>query len=111
MSFQDNLTTDHYKLIWLVGAAERLATLGLFDSNIPLRLGEEALDTYLEIDEYRNILFENDFEVAQLFKIMAQSESEVEISSSDMSSLVNIILAFKNDRVNLVKYALCQQAV
>ena len=100
------LSIPEYKILWVIGAAERLATLGMIQPNVPLQVSTEALNDYLEADEYRNILFENDFEVAQIFKCMATSESEDEIAPDDMNNLISLILAYKNDRENLVKYAL-----
>ena len=99
------------KVLWVIGAAERLATLGLIGGDIPLRLTPEAIDDYLEIDEYRNILFENDFEVAQIFKCIAETESSVEIDKEDMDQLVFLMLEFKNNREQLVKYALTHASV
>lgn len=99
------------KVMWVVGAAERLATLGLIGGDIPLRLTPEAIDQYLELDEYRNILFESDFEVAQIFKCIAETESSVEIDKEDMDQLVFLMLEFKNNREKLVKYALTHASV
>ena len=107
----NDLTITDLKLLWVVGAAERLATLGLIGGNIPLRLTPEAIDTYLEVDNHRNILFESDFEIAQIFKVMARTESEEEIDDEDMNDLIDLILDFKNNREEIVKYALSHASV
>lgn len=99
------------KVMWVIGAAERLATLGLIGGDIPLRLTPEAIDQYLELDEYRNILFESDFEVAQIFKCIAETESHEEIDKEDMDQLVFLLLEFKNNREKIVKYALTHASV
>lgn len=105
------LTIDDCKVMWVVGAAERLATLGMFNSDVPLQLTAEAVDTFIEIDKYRDKLFPNDFEVAQIFKVMATCESAEEIEDDDMSRMIDLILEYKNNRTELVKYALSHQTV
>lgn len=107
----NDLTITDLKLLWVVGAAERLATLGLIGGNIPLRLTPEAIDTYLEVDNHRNILFESNFEIAQIFKVMARTESEEEIDDEDMNDLIDLIIDFKNNREEIVKYALSHASV
>lgn len=99
------------QVMWVVGAAERLATLGVFDSNVPLRIASNAIDEFLLIDEYRNRVFESDEQVAEIFKTMARCESEEEIDDESMSAMVDLILDYKNDREHLVKYALSHQMV
>lgn len=108
---KSDLSIVDCKVMWVIGAAERLATLGLIGGDIPLRLTPEAIDDYLEIDEHRNILFENDFEVAQIFKAIAETESHEEIDKEDMEQLVFLLLEFKNNREKLVKYALTHASV
>lgn len=99
------------QVMWVVGAAERLATLGVFDGNVPLRIASNAIDEFLLIDEYRNRVFESDEQVAEIFKTMARCESEEEIDDESMNTMVDLILDYKNDRERLVKYALSHQMV
>jgi len=47
------LTIDECKLMWVVGALQRLATLGMIGPDIPLKLSGSAVDDYLYIDEHR----------------------------------------------------------
>ena len=106
-----NLSVDECKVMWVVGAAERLATLGMLSPDIPLRLTADAVDDYLEIDNHRDILFSNDFEIASIFNALAQSENEEEIDSEDLRQVVDLILEYKNNRTEIVKYALSHQTV
>jgi len=92
--------------MWVVGAAERLATLGLLSSDIPLKLTAEAVDEFIEIDENVDLLFPNDFEIANIFRQIASSENEYEVDKEDTNQVIRLILEYKNNRTELVKYAL-----
>jgi len=104
-----NLTVNECKVLWVVGAAERLATLGLLSSDIPMKLTAEAVDDFIEIDENVNLLFPNDFEIASIFRQIASSENEYEVDKEDTNQVIRLILEYKNNRTELVKYALSHQ--
>ena len=106
-----NLSVDECKVMWVVGAAERLATLGMLSPDIPLRLSSDAVDDYLEIDNHRDILFESDFEIASIFNAIAESENDEEVGPEDTRQIVDLILEYKNNRTEIVKYALSHQTV
>jgi len=97
--------------MWVVGAAERLATLGLLSPDVPLKLSAESIDYFIEIDEHRDILFSSDFEIAQIFKAIANSENDYEVSDEDTKNVIDLILEYKNNRTEIVKYALSHQTV
>ena len=103
------LSIDECKVMWVVGALERLATLGLISSDIPLALTADAIDDYMEIDEYRDQLFPNDFEITQIFKGIANSSNEREVELEDMNDVIDLLLEYKNNRTEIVKYALSHQ--
>jgi hypothetical protein len=105
------MTIDECKVLWVVGAAERLATLGMLSPDIPLRLSSDAVDDYLEIDNHRDILFNSDFEVASIFNELAQIGNEEEVEPDDLRDIVDLILEYKNNRTEIVKYALSHQTV
>jgi hypothetical protein len=106
-----NLTINECKMIWVIGAAERLATLGMLSPDIPLKLSADAVDNFIEIDEHRNLLFPNDFEIAQIFKAIARSENEFEVEEKEINQIIDLILEYKNNRTEIVKYALSHQTV
>lgn len=106
-----NLTIDECKAIWVIGVTERLATLGMLSPDIPVKLSADAVDNFIEIDEHRNLLFPNDFEIAQIFKAIAKSENEVEVEEEDINQIIDLILEYKNNRTEIVKYALSHQTV
>ena len=104
-----NLSVEECKVLWVVGAAERLATLGLLSPDIPTRLTTDAIENFIEIDRDVDLLFSSDYEVASVFREIASVVNEREVDENDMRSVVNLILEFKNNRTNLVKYALSHQ--
>jgi len=107
------LTFSHLdlKILWVVGAAERLATLGMLSSDIPMKLSAYAVDYFIEIDNHRDLLFPDDFEIEQIFRIIAKAESAEEVSDDDMNDIIKLILEYKNNRTEIVKYALSQQTI
>lgn len=103
------LTIDECKVMWVVGALQRLATLGMIGPDIPLKLTPEAVDDYLEIDNLRNLLFESDFEIATIFNALAKDECDPEPEPDDVDAIVDLILEYKNNRTEIVKFALSNQ--
>jgi len=103
-----NFSIPEMKVIWVIGALERLATLGVLNSDVPLTLSQDAIDDYISIDNDLQYLFESDFEIAQIFRAVANQNNEREVDEDDMCSVIELLLHYKNDREELVKYALSQ---
>lgn len=101
-----NLSVNECKVIWVVGALERLATLGMLNSDVPLTLTQDAIDDYIAIDNDRQYLFESDFEIAQIFRAIANESNEREVDEDGMCSVIQLLLNYKNDREELVREAL-----
>jgi len=96
------LTIDECKLMWVVGALQRLATLGMIGPDIPLKLSGSAVDDYLYIDEHREILF----------TALVNSECDPKVQNpDDTKPLIELLLQYKNNRTEIVKYALSQQVI
>ena len=105
------LSISECKVMWVVGALERLATLGLLSPDIPTRLTADAIDIFIEIDRDVDLLFSSDYEIASIFREIASTFNEREVDENDMRSIVNLILEFKNNRTEMVKYALSHQII
>jgi hypothetical protein len=103
------LSIGECKVMWVVGALQRLATLGMIGPDIPLKLTPEAVDDYVMIDNHRNILFESDFEIASIFNALAMSECDEE--PEDTEAIIDLILEYKNNRTEIVKFALSHQVI
>jgi len=107
-----NLSIDECKVMWVVGALQRLATLGLIGPDIPLKLTPDAVDDYIQIDEHRELLFESDFEIASIFTALADDECDPELQDpEDYKPIINLLVEYKDNRTEIVKYALSQQLV
>ena len=105
----EQLSIEEYQVMWVVGAAERLATLGMLDANVPLKLTPQSVDTFIAIDEYRNHLFKSDYQIVEIFKALAANECDDEPDDENLKQVANLILEYKNNRTELVKYALSHQ--
>ena len=106
------LTVDECKVMWVVGALERLATLGLIGADVPLKLSADAVEDYLEIDEHREILFKSDFEIASIMTALINDECDPEVQDpEDTKPLIDLLLEYKNNRTEIVKYALSHQTI
>ena len=104
-----NLSIDECKVLWVVGAAERLATMALLSPNIPMNLTSDAVEDFMEIDRDVNLLFPNEFEIASIFRKIASRHNECEVDEANTNQIVHLILEYKNNRTELMKYALSQQ--
>jgi hypothetical protein len=104
------LSIDECKIMWVVGALERLATLGLIGPNVPLQLTGDAIEDYIQIDEYRELLFDSDFEIASIFTALANDECDPELQNlEDTNPIIKLLLEYKDNRTEIVKYALSHQ--
>jgi hypothetical protein len=101
-------SVDECKVMWVIGALERLATLGALSSDIPLSLSQDAIDDYIQIDNDRQYLFESDFEIAQIFRAVANNHNERDVDEEDICDVIELLLHYKNDREELVKCCLSQ---
>lgn len=104
-----NLSIDECKVLWVVGAAERLATMGLLSPNIPMNLTSDAVEDFIEIDQNVNLLFPNEFEIASIFREIASIYNENEVDNENLNQIVHLILEYKNNRTELMKFALSHQ--
>jgi hypothetical protein len=79
--------------------------------DIPLKLTPEAVDDYLEIDNHRDLLFESDFEIATIFNAITKDECDEQPEPDDVDAIVDLILEYKNNRTEIVKFALSHQSI
>ena len=100
------LSIGECKVMWVVGALERLATLGLIGPDIPLRLSSDAVEDYMQIDDHREHLFESDFEIINIFTELADNEDQ---DPDQIKPVIELLMQYKNNRTDIVKYALSQQ--
>ena len=102
------LSIDECKVMWVIGALERLATLGLIGPDIPLRLSSDAVEDYMQIDDHREHLFDSDFEIINIFTELADIGSEDQ-DPDQIKPVIELLMQYKNHRTDIVRYALSQQ--
>lgn len=99
-------STAECQIIWLIGAIERLATLGLVEET-PIKLNnEKAIDLFLEIDKSCHVLFKDDYELAQILNHVVKETCEEETDIDVVNALVELLLEYKNNRYKLAQRAL-----
>lgn len=89
------------QVLWVVGALERLATLGVLQDT-PLQVSPDAIDLFLDLDENVKYLFADDEELKELTKVIIESESK-QTSKEDINHILDYIVEYKNNRTKLVK--------
>ena len=99
------------KLIWVIGAAERLATLGMIDIDIPCQLHQDKIDEYIRIDNRRFNLFKNDYEIAAIFYEVIRENGWNVDESEGIEEVIDLLISYKNNRTEMVKYALCNSKI
>lgn len=95
------------QILWMVGALERLATLGILEAT-PYKVSQSGLDSYLLIDEHRDNLFYDNEQMKELLKVILVSEN----GSHDqelLDSLFHFLKEYKDNRTEFVKNNLVLQ--
>lgn len=95
------------QIFWVVGAAQRLANLGLFDETpmgIPLSKNQE----WVELDKIRRFLFEDDFEVAQIFYglLTQDGEDSGNYDEETFDGMTKCLIDYKDNRIELFRCVL-----
>lgn len=91
------------QLVWAFGVLERLANLGFLE-NPAMFVGQENIDLFLEIDSYCDILFDNDEQFNSLFKRICKDMGITE--SKDVFTVTELARSYRDDRTNLIRFAL-----
>lgn len=109
--FNKELSVEEKKILWLVGAMDRLVNLGIVKRG-PVSLTAKSLDAFNEVDTYRDALFESDEEVTALFLVVAVASMDKKPSELTDEQAVNllavsrVILEYKNNRQKVERAAL-----
>ena len=87
--------------MWVVGALERLATLGYF-SKIPYRIPSNNIDTFLEIDEERFSLFDSQEDFVSVIIGVIGKDFDIET----IETICKLVWDYKEQRTKLVSKGL-----
>ena len=96
------------QIFWVTGALERLATLG-FLAETPYVVSKQAIDIFIELDEHRDRLFQSNEQMKELLSVMLKSENGVE-DKQLLDDIFTLLKDYKDNREDIVKYALSQQS-
>lgn len=98
---------EHNQLFWVVGALERLATLGMLGEP-PLKVSQEAIDNFVLLDEARDYLFPNNNTLKEIVSCLVYDFNNTK-DPEVVDGLTHLLIDYKDNRARLVKYALTQQ--
>jgi hypothetical protein len=100
-----SLTIPHLQVLWVVGALERLATIGMLDPDVRYHVSQEHVDTFLAVDDLRNELFPYEEVIGTIFKAITNDLDEAP-DDDEIEVITTLILEYKNNRTEMVKYAM-----
>jgi len=103
--FATELNIMEIKVLWVVGALERLASFGFLGKDVPIQLTSEAIDDFITIDENRHEIFADEDEIGEIFKCVI-GDDDVECADDEIQPIIDLILEYKNNRTEMVKYVL-----
>lgn len=96
-----NFTLGEKKVMWVVGALERLATLGYF-SKILYKIPSNNIDTFLEIDEERFSLFDSQEDFVSVIIGVIGKDFDIET----IETICKLVWDYKEQRTKLVSKGL-----
>lgn len=96
------LSKDKLQKLWLVGALDRLSSLG-FISNCPYRLRDNFNDLFTSLDPDR--LFQSDGEIVNTLSVILREETPGgdTIPCIEVAAMGDLVLSYKEDPETLVK--------
>lgn len=100
-----NMTIDEMKVLWVVGALERLGTLGMLNPDVPYKLTSDAIDSFVAIDDLRDKLFPYEEEIGFIFKSLSNN-LDAPAQEDEVDDIIELILEYKNNRTEMFKYAM-----
>lgn len=90
------------QLVWIFGALERLTSLGMI-SGFNYYITDPAL--FLEVDENRDLLFDDDSVINSIVDVVCRKKGNM-TDVSDIKCVICLVKEYKNNRVELMKFAL-----
>jgi len=98
------MTKKDYQVLWVFAALERLQGLGIIHG-ADYNLSPSGIDAFLEVDEHRHVLFDNE-EVFEKVVTLVCRDKEVVQSEQEINDMIQIVRSFRDDRESLVRFAL-----
>lgn len=90
------------QVIWVFGVLERLCNLGMIGG---FGYHVNNVDQFIEIDEQRSTLFDNDEMMGKLVSIICHKECGI-TAPEEIGAVIHLVKCYKDKRSELVKFAL-----
>ena len=97
-------TTECNQVLWVVGAIERLATLGMLKTP-PLVVSSGAIDLFIDLDDARYVLFPDNQVITEIVGALVYDYNRsVDVDLVD--GITHLVVDYKDNRDRIMKYAL-----
>ena len=97
-------TIECNQVLWVVGALERLATLGMLKTP-PLVVSSGAIDLFIDLDDARYVLFPDNQVIEKIVGALVYDYNRsVDVDLVD--GITHLVVDYKDNRDRIMKYAL-----
>jgi hypothetical protein len=97
-------TIECNQVLWVVGALERLATLGMLKTP-PLVVSSGAIDLFIDLDDARYVLFPDNQVIEEIVSSLVYDYNRsVDVDLVD--GITHLLVDYKDNRDRIMKYAL-----
>ena len=97
-------TIECNQVLWVVGAIERLATLGMLKTP-PLVVSSGAIDLFIDLDDARYVLFPDNQVIEKIVGALVYDYNRsVDVDLVD--GITHLVVDYKDNRDRIMKYAL-----
>ena len=97
-------TTECNQVLWVVGAIERLATLGMLKTP-PLVVSSGAIDLFIDLDDARYVLFPDNQVITEIVGTLIYDYNR-SVDVDLIEGITHLVLDYKDNRDRIMKYAL-----
>ncbi len=102
------LDRKNQQALWVFGALERLQSLRILHG-ASYGLSPEGIDLFLEIDEHRDALFDNENNFDDLVCYICR-ERNPDQTKDDLAEVIQVVRDYRDRREDLVRFALTHLA-
>ena len=96
-------TIECNQVLWVVGAIERLATLGMLKT--PLVVSSGAIDLFIDLDDARYVLFPDNQVITEIVGTLIYDYNR-SVNVDLIEGITHLVLDYKDNRDRIMKYAL-----
>ena len=96
-------TVECNQVLWVVGAIERLATLGMLET--PLVVSSGAIDLFIDLDDARYVLFPDNQVITEIVGTLIYDYNR-SVDVDLIEGITHLVLDYKDNRDRIMKYAL-----